>query len=340
MDWGKGYTSRYSLHILDESTWRDIASMELSECEIDCDADGMMQSAEITVPELYDDGTGDTTRERWARVYMDVSQDGESARYALFTGLISAPERDYKNGVMSYKLTCYSVLKPPNDIFLQRGYYAPVATSGAELIRQLLSTSRAPITVSEGSPQLKRAIVAEDDETALSMARKIADAIDWRISIDGTGVIFICPKPTDAVARFDALSADVITSEFTDTSDWYNCPNVFRAVMDGEVAVARDETSDRLSITSRGREIWQQETDVELSDGETLAQYAQRKLSEAQKSARKLSYDRRYYGGVGVGDRVRISYPAEGIDGVFEVTSQTIKAGTPCKVSEEVRAVE
>lgn len=340
MDWAKGYTSRYSLHILDEMTWRDIAELEMSECEIDCDADGMMQSADISVPALYDDGTGDTSRERWARVYIDVSQDGESARYALFTGLVSAPERSYKNGVVSYKMTCYSVLKPPNDIYLQRGYYAPAATDGAELIRMLLSTTPAPISVSSGSPSLKNAIVAEDDETALTMARKIADAIDWRIRIDGMGAVSIEPKPTDIVARFDALSADVITSEFTDTSDWYSCPNVFRAVMDGEVAVARDETSDRLSIAARGREIWQQTTDVELGDGETLAQYAQRKLSEAQKSARKLSYDRRYYGGVGVGDRVRISYPAEGIDGVFEVTSQTIKAGTPCKVSEEVRAVE
>jgi hypothetical protein len=339
MDWAKGYTSRYSLHILDEMTWRDIAELEMAECEIDCDADGMMQSAEISVPALYDDGTGDTARERWARVYMDVSQEGESARYALFTGLVSAPERNYKNGVVSYKMTCYSVLKPPNDIYLQRGYYAPVATSGAELIAQLLSTSPAPITAAGGSPQLKTAIVAEDDETALTMARKIADAIDWRIRIDGMGAVSIEPKPTDTVARFDALSADVITSEFTDTSDWYGCPNVFRAVMDGEVAVARDETSDRLSIAARGREIWQQETDVELSDGETLAQYAQRKLAEAQKSARKLSYDRRYYDGVGVGDRVRISYPADGIDGVFEVTSQTIQAGTPCKVSEEVSEV-
>lgn len=338
MDWASGYSLMYQLAIVDPGTWLDVDEIDVESCSIDRDEDGLMQSADMTIPELYDDGTGDRYRERWVRVYLDARQEGgEPERVAIFTGLATAPERGYDAGKTTHKLTCYSVLKPPADVLLPRGWYAPAETQAATIAAKLLDTP-APVSIADGSPALRDAVIAEDGETALTMAHRIVAAVDWQIQVTGDGRVVIEPVPDEAAVRIDALDNDLITSSFTDTSDWFSCPNVFRACMDGSQAVARDDSGGRLSVAGRGREIWAQETGVTLSDGETLAQYARRALAAAQRSVRTIDYERRYTPGINTGDLVAINYPGQGIDGIFRVKKQSIECGTPCRVSETVEA--
>ena len=121
--------------------------------------------------------------------------------------------------------------------------------------------------------------------------------------------------------------------------DWFSCPNVFRAIGEGISAVARDEDPDSpLSIPSRGREIWMEESDCELMENETIAEYAQRRLKEEQAVNTIMSYARRFCPGITVGDLVEIHYPRQGISGVYEVTDQSIDIGAGVKTSEEVKA--
>ena len=55
-----------------------------------------------------------------------------------------------------------------------------------------------------------------------------------------------------------------------------------------------------------------------------LGQYALARLKELQSPARSLDYTRRFNPNVMPGDVVRISYPAQDINGLFRVASQSI----------------
>jgi len=368
MDWSKGYSARYQMTEVDPVTWRDIDTLRFTGGKIDRSADGLKESADIDMT--------DDPGEKWIRIYLDARQNGTAFRTAIFTGLTSTPKKEMEGRRNSYSAACYSVLKPCDDILLPRGWYAPAGADGAKLIARLLDVI-APVSyagqkktintidyvtdengsvltteqnnqigiISSGitggeiaSPELSTAIIAEDGETRLTMAQKIADAINWNIRITGMGEIVIEPYNTEIKAVFSP-DADMIEPKLSVENDWYSCPNVFRAIMDGMVAVARDDSADsRLSTISRGREIWQEETDCDLSGSETLSAYAIRRLKELQNPSKTVSYDRRYNPDVAIGSYVRLNYPQ--ISGTVKVTSQSVTLGYACTTAEEGEMVE
>mgnify|MGYP003042273447 CR=1 FL=1 len=221
MKWNKGFSARYFITLVDRVTWRDKEVYPILSGKIDRGIEELMESADIELRKFPKDG------ECWIRVYMEARQEGESpSKVALFTGLISAPERVINGKVESYAAECYSTLKPAADVLMQRGWYAPVGVEGAVLIKKLLSVGNAPVFYEEYSPSLTKPIVAEDGESNLSMAQKIVKAIGWNIHISGEGIIHICPKSVDIKETFDALENDSIEMKVTDTLDWYSCDDL------------------------------------------------------------------------------------------------------------------
>ena len=334
MDWSKGFSAAYEFVVVNKDSWEDEKQLDFISGSIDRGADSnLMESATVTVTE--------SIGEEWIRIYLLAHQGGSFSRVPLFTGLTSCPERKLDGNRVSWESDCYSVLKPAGDVLLERGYYAP-AGSGAELVRKLLSVSPCPVDIDGVSPTLLSSIIAEEGETNLSMATKIIDSIGWRIRIAGDGRITLCGMGRKSMAAFGSNNDDSIEVDITDTYDWYSCPNVYRAV--GEetgVAVARDNSQDsRLSTINRGREIWMEETGVILNSGETLAQYAARKLKEAQSPARKLNYNRRFYEDITIGDVVSLNYPVHDLVGDYRILSQSIELGNGCRTSEEVMRLE
>lgn len=332
MDWSKGFTAVYYATVLDSASWRDIERFEIVSGNISKSETGLRANADLTCKDY------DQSRERWIRVWLDVRQDGSSAHVPLFTGLCTSPEREIEGRLVSIPLTCYSVLKPCQDVLLQRGWYAPAEVSCERILRTLLEVTPAPVEIEEGIPSLIQAIIAEDSESNLSMIEKILNAINWRMRVTGEGVIQIVPKASTATAVFDALDNDSIEPKLNISQDWFSCPNVFRAVSEDLSAIARDDDPDSpLSTVNRGREIWEEETDCDLGDEESIADYALRALKEAQKVAFSVSYDRRFSPDLEISDRITLHYPEQGIEGDFEITSQSVSLGYGCKVSEEVR---
>ena len=121
--------------------------------------------------------------------------------------------------------------------------------------------------------------------------------------------------------------------------DWFNCPNVFRASSDDMISIARDDDpSSALSTVSRGREIWMGDDDVDLSDDETIAEYAVRRLKEEQQVAETAKYTRRYIPEVNVGDLVKLNY--DQLKGTYTVTSQTIQLTYAATTDEEVECLK
>lgn len=331
MDWSRGYTAKTYISIVDRNSWLDVSTRDIVSGSIQRSTGDLRQSASLTCVDYRVEG------EEWVRIWLQAKQGQDSERVALFTGLATTPGRNLEGYFETNSLQCYSVLKPAQDILLPPGWYAPVGADGVALAKELLSVTPAPVVSTEGSALLQEAIIAENNESNLTMALAIIDAIGWVIKIDGMGVVTIAPADDSTVAIFDAMSNDIVEPKVTIDFDWFSCPNVFRATTsDGLVAIARDDADDSsLSIQNRGREVWAEETNVNLSTDITLGEYAINRLKDLQMVSTQISYERRFLPGVDVGDRVAISYPSHSIDGVFYVTSQTIELGYGARTSEE-----
>ena len=328
MNWNNGFTARYYMTLVDSKSWRDVERFEIISGSVSRSGGTLMEAADLTAVTI-------PVADSWVRIYLDARQEDSDARVALFTGLLSAPATSWDGTRRTYKAECYSVLKPAADVLLQRGWYAPAGMDGAQLAETLLSIGAAPVICEENAPSLNTTIVAEDGETNLSMAQKILSAIDWRIRISGSGEINICPKATETSMSFDALENDCIELSVSDNSDWFSCPNVFRAVSDNLIAIARDDDEESpLSTVSRGREIWMEETNCTLNTDEGISEYAVRRLKEEQSPSREISYNRRFFPDLYIGDMVRIHYPGQNIDSDFRITSQQIELGYGARTAE------
>lgn len=331
MDWAKGFSSSYYMTLVDPTTWRDIERIEITDGNISRTNEGLRQSADVDCTDFNPD------RERWIRIYLDAAQEGDVVHVPLFTGLSSVPEQSIDGSRVQYPLTCYSVLKPAEDILLQRGWFAAESFNGAEVVRDLLSVTPAPIIVEPDAPALSQSIIAENGENHLTMANKVLAAINWRLRISGDGTITVCSMPEEVSSTF-GLDNDVIEPKLTRKADWFSCPNVFRAISDDMTAVARDDAEDSmLSTVSRGREIWVEESNCDLNDGESLEQYAQRRLEELQAVAYSVRYTRRFDPEVLVDDLVRLHYPGQNLMDEYTVISQDINLGHGARTSEEVQ---
>ena len=332
MQWNKGFSAQYFITQVDPKTWGDMGSLRATSGSISRDGDStLINSADLSLDR--DPG------EIWVRVYLYANQNGSSAREALFTGLTSTPNNSVEGWRVSHDVTCYSVLKPCSDVLLDIGWYTPKGMFAIDLVADLLSVSPAPIKIINkfDSPVLADYIVAESGESNLSMAVKILSAIGWTMGIDGSGVITIHPVQNVIKATFDGLNNDIIEPSFSNSNDWYSCPNVFRAVSDNECKVIRDtDINSKLSIPSRGREIWAEETIVTLVGGESLEQYAWRRLKELQSPSHPVTYSRRFVPNVYPGDLVRILYPGNKLNGIFMVKSQSIELSHAATTEETV----
>lgn len=332
MDWSKGYSASYYMTRVDPATWRDVERIEITGGSIKRNGDGLMQSADIDCVN-YQRG------EIWVRVYLDTAQNGAHAHEALFTGLATSPERDYNGRMSTSTLNGYSVLKAADDVILPRGWYVPSGVSAADQVAKLLRIGPAPVTVADGSPALAGAIIAEDGESRLTMAAKILTAIGWRLRITGDGRISIEPAPIAPVAAFDPNYNDVIETQIGVSMDWYSAPNVLMCTDEDMTAIARDDSrSSPLSTVNRGREVWEFEANCDRGDNESIAEYAQRRLAELQRVEITADYDRRYVPDVLPGDLIRLSYPEQGLDGIFAVGDQSIELGHAARTTERVTA--
>ncbi len=332
MDWSKGLSASYNAYIVDPITWRDTDEIQIINGTISKSEDDLRESADISVLNYESD------TEQWIRIYLNARQLHDSARCPIFTGLISSPTKDIDGNIQTNNLNCYSVLKPASDILLPKGYYVPYGTDVAYILRSLLSIIRGtPIDTEGVSRTLSQTIIAESNETHLSMANKILYFMGLRMYISGDGSIVVSETDLNPVTYFDANEFDSLETKLNIENNWFYCPNVFRAIEGDFSAIAIDDDPDSpLSTVNRGREIWMEETNCNFDIGESLAQYAERRLKEEQQVLITASYTRRFDPDVNVSDVITLMYPGQGLAGNYYVTSQNISLGYSPSVSEVV----
>lgn len=327
MNWAKGFSATYRAFKVNPGTWEDEEEIRVISGSVSRDVTAeLVESATLELT--------DSIGESWVRVYLIAEQDDKKEREALFTGLTSQPSKELDGMRTNYSVDCFSVLKPAADILLPLGWYGLAGQDAGELLSELLSVVPAPVKVTGTARALDEHIVAQGDETALSMARTIASAVGYQIRISGRGEIIIADYSSAPVQRF-GRNNDVLETEITDTKDWYSCPNVLRVICDSTSAIARDDDPESpLSTVSRGREIWVQEN-VSLSSGASLSSYAMERLKELQKPSRILDYSRRYDPDVMPGDVIEMAYPDAELTGLFRVITQDLELGYGCRTEEE-----
>lgn len=333
MDWSRGYSSKYYATIVDRATWMDTTRVNITGGSIQKSDDDLLESADIDCVDYEYSQNG----EQWIRVWLDTRQEGGSYSHTpLFTGVAISPIREIDGTLETNSIQCYSVLKPAQDVLLPRGWYAPIDIDIAILIKRLLAVTSAPVAAPEGEKKLEQSIIAEEGETNLTMAWRLALAAGWIIQITGSGEIIVGPQDDSTKMFIGTTSNDIIETSVSITYDWYQCPNVFRATSNGISAIARDDNPDSiLSTIARGREIWAEENDCDLASGQSISDYAKKRLEELQSSVMTISYNRRFNPNVGVGDIIYLDYPVQGIVGLFRVTSQNITLGYSARVAEE-----
>ena len=323
MDWIKGYSASYYMTIVDPSSWRDLRIVDITGGSINKTDTSLMESAQVELTE--------NLGEAWVRIYLDAKQANGGGRTALFTGLLQTPSTQWNGRIDSYSAECYSVLKAADDVILQRGWYALAGQNGVAIAARLLDATPAPVEVADDPPLLSTSIVAEDGETALTMAQKLVQASGWRMKITGDGTIRLCAPADLPAAILDTQTNDIVELSITDQQDLYSCPNVYLASSGDRTYTARDEES----IERRGREIWAVEYNVALNAGESIMSYAIRKLEESKAAARQVHYSRRYLPDVTPGDIVQLRFPAQSIFGDYKITKQGISLGYAATVSED-----
>ena len=333
MNWNEGYSAQYILTEVDPATWRDTSTIDITGGNVSRGTSGLMESADVD--------TTENLKEKWVRIWVIANQNDDGGRSALFTGLLQTPATKWDGTYDTYSAACYSVLKPCADVYLPRGWYVLAGTNGAEAVARLLSVSPAPIEFEDFAPNLTETLIAEDNETNLSMAWKILNAMGWRLRITGYGNIQILPKATEPALYLDSEENDIVEMDVTDSQDLYSCPNVFRAISGDLTAIARDEDDNSpLSIQARGREIWAQDTNVSLNTGESISDYAKRRLEELQSPARIINYPRRYIPDVYPGDIVSIRNAEQNIIGKFRINTQKIELGYGARTIEEAEYIK
>lgn len=333
MDWNKGYRAKYYATIIDPVTSENLDTIDITGGTIQHTDDELLESADIDVADYEFEG------EKWIRVWFDTFQESGSVGHTpLFTGIASTPSKKYNGVVQSSSIQCYSVLKPAQDVLLQRGWYAPVDIPGRAILRELLESTGINLSFTEDTDaRLTNSILAEDGENRLSMAWKIADAMGWIIQILGDGTVRIGPYDNNPKWVFDKDGYDILEMSIDIERDWFNCPNVFRAILGDNVAIARDDDpASDLSTVSRGREIWAEETDVVLNTDQSLGEYAVERLKEYQNASLKVNYDRRFVPNILVGDIITLNYPEQTLVGNYLIVSQSITLGYNAKTAEEV----
>lgn len=332
MNYGAGFKATYYANIIDPLSWTEKAKIGIKSGSVRRQKTGLRQTADIEVTDF------DQTKEVWIRVFMDARQDENISHNAIFTGVVSAPERSISGAVIIRPLECYSVLKPCEDIILQRGWYAAAGSNAEDILRELLTASPAPVVFEGKTPDLADHIVAESGETNLSMIDKVLDAIGWQLSIRGDGTVDFMPQPTQPEITFSATGLDIMETSLNITRNWFSCPNVFRASSGNLIAVQRDDDpKSPLSTVSRGREVIMAEDDVTLSSDEGIAEYAARRLKEEQQTAESADYTRVFVPDLNVGDIVKLVYPE--ISGEYVVEEQTIDLTYGGRTTEKVTRV-
>ena len=331
MNWARSYTSEWRVFRVNRKTWADGEKLSgVDSASITRTADGsLLESGDMEVT-----GTFETD---YYRIVMTAKQGGEVVREDVATLLFDISDGEHDYGTVKNKAKGYSVLYPASTTAVMTGEYAPAGVDGAKYAKELLESAiNAPVEV-EGSFILNDHIVHEPGTYILDAVWAVLNAGPdggYVIQIDGRGVVHIRPRPAEPALVLDNAARGVILNGIEYTSDVSKIPNRY-IVIDGnnKTLAVNDDPASSVSTVRRGYYVDEVDTSPTPINGETLGEYARRKLRQMSILETEYSYKREYAPTVLLYSKIKASI--KGLDGDLRVKSQNIDCGHGIMVSEK-----
>lgn len=330
-DYANSYAAAWRVRRIDPTLWlpvEEVAGVRGASVKRSWNRDGscpLLESGDMEVTGRLSEG--------YYRIEM-LADTGELVNVAT---LLFAPDgSSWSHRGWSGPLTGRSVLAPASERRFEPGEYAPRGVEGASwCARMLRSVIDAPVTV-EGSFGLSDHVVFDLGLSYLDGVWRVLDAGGYCLQIAGDGTVVIRPVPADPALVVNSTSLGLLMPEFGQSLPIDTVPNVLKVYDGAQEAVARNEDSaSPTSIPSRGRPI---EGDVEDSparrEGETLRQYADRRLGELSEIYETIDVEREYAADVLPYSIVRANLPEAHVTGDYRIMDQTLECGRGIRVGE------
>lgn len=328
MDWTRSYTASWRVCKVNRQTWADAEELKgVDAVSITRTADGnLLESGSIEL-------SGEIKQDYY-RVIMTAEQGGEVERVDVATLLFDIAGGKYNYGGNSPSADGFSVLYPASVTTMLAGEYAPKGVNGAEYAGKILADAiNAPVEV-EGGFTLNDHVVHEVGSSVLDAAWGVLNAGGYIMQIDGRGIVHIRARPSEPALILDSGNARALMPEVSYESDISEVPNRY-IVIDGDskTVAVNDDPESIVSLAQRGYAVDVVDTSPAPVDGETMSQYAERKLHELSVMKDERSYKREYAAGVNLYSIIRASLYE--LEGDLVVQAQTIKCEKGIVVDEK-----
>ena len=283
------------------------------------------------------------------RVYLDatVLSTGAQESVALGTFLPSATSRTVGGAVASQAVELSGRLKELADEQFDSTYSLP---AGADPVAEAASLCEGVGLSVEAdahdSYRTSQPWTFDDSQggTKLDCVNQLLDMAGFSSAdTDPMGVVTLSRwRSTSDRAPSWAFEEGVnarFLREVTDEYDTSDVANVVKAVFSGEESVTvglAENVSGRFGIQEMGRRIYKR-YDYNQAATQEQANSKAAQLLEEQSAMRRLTF-RSVYGDYDVGDAVTMTYPSQGISGVYGMRKMTIDLGAGCMSTLEVRS--
>ena len=333
-DFTRAYTSEWKLYRVNPDTWADAGEVAtLVSASVSHDSDGdypEIDSGSLTVVAPGNAGwdTG------YYRLAMRAIQGGvERVDVATLLCESSGGQLDY--GADTMTVECRSVLHPAATTHVTPGEYAAAGQDGAEKAAELLrGCIQAPVQ-GEGSFSLADHYNFDIGQPVLEAVWMLLNAGGFCMWVTGHGEVRIAPLPTEPSLTLDRTAASVLGPTISHTLDTSEIPNRYTADEDGIRAIAQNNDAGSIvSHSSRGYWVDEYDSSPARLDGETLSEYAGRKLQELSTVQDKRTYTRHWHPDIHVFSVVRGSMAEEMLSGDMRVVSQSVECNAGIEVTE------
>ena len=328
MNWGQSYSASWRVFKVNRDTWADGEQVtNVDAASISRTADGkLLESGGFTV-------TGDFEPDYY-RIVMTAVQGGDIERVDVATMLFDMSSGNFNYGRKSQELEGYSVLYPASRTTVILGEYAPAGVDGAEYAGELLAGAiNAPVVV-EGSFILNDHIVHELGSTVLDAVWSVLDAGNCVIQIDGRGIVHIRPKPTEPALVIDNSNTRILSNGISYSTDISDIPNRYVIIDDLRKTIATNsDPESQVSTVSRGYYVDEVDESPMPVDGETMVEYANRRLHELSYMKEECEYTREYAPDVFLYSIVKASI--DGMEGNLRVEGQTVSCDKGVAITEK-----
>lgn len=338
IDYTKGYHRSFEYRMVSRDTWGDREKLDtVLSCNVTRDVTSRtVESATISIDQS-------TFREDVVRAWMIVEQGVERERKPIGTWLCKRIRETTQGMRRTASMTCHSMLMPL-EALCPIGYVVPVGAICTEVAAQICRAHGiAPVVETPSPTVLATPWVASMDSTWLDVVNALLSAAGMRVSVDPFGRIRFLPSTGTATAprqSFRPGDGSILLPSAERDTDWTNVPNACEVQWsDGTHTVyskvTNDDPSSPVSTTVRGYEVVTRlinPTELQAGATDALAQeLCRQKLLEASVVDGEVQLSHGWCE-LGVGDTIRLDYPALGDAIDATVTKQDFALDTAMQV--------